>query len=126
MINVAENVPVEVLNDAIKVFERSRDGGKLKIGTNEVTKAIERGTAKLVLIAADVNPPEIVAHLPGLCAEKNIPCIKGSSKTELGKAAGIEKSAASIALIEAGAAKDDLVKVVEKLSVHAKPKAEKK
>ncbi len=54
---MAENIPAEVLNEAIKVFERSRDGGKLKIGTNEVTKAIERGTAKLVLIATDVAPP---------------------------------------------------------------------
>lgn len=118
-------VPPEVVAEAIKVVERSREGGKVRIGTNEVTKAVERGIAKLVLIATDVNPPEIVAHLPALCAEKGVPVVKGGSKTDLGKAAGIEKSAASIAVLEGGAGKDDLVKVVEKLSVH-KPKAEKK
>ena len=70
--------------------------------TNEVTKAIELGTAKLVVYAADVNPKEIVAHLPVLCKEKGIPCAEVDSKQKLGVAAGILVSAASIAVVDAG------------------------
>ena len=40
-------------------------------GTNETTKAIERGTSRLVVMAEDVEPPEVVAHLPILCEERN-------------------------------------------------------
>ena len=36
-------------------------------GNDETTKAIERGNSKLVVIAEDVEPPEVVAHLPILC-----------------------------------------------------------
>ncbi len=37
-----------------------KSGGKIRKGTNEATKAIERKQAKLVFIAGNVNPPEIV------------------------------------------------------------------
>jgi len=49
-------VPKEVADKALEALEVSRDSGKIKKGTNEVTKAIERGNAKLVLIGNDVNP----------------------------------------------------------------------
>jgi len=66
-------VPKEVADKALEALEVSRDSGKIKKGTNEVTKAIERGNAKLVLIGNDVNPPEIVMHIPMLCEEKKYP-----------------------------------------------------
>ena len=58
-------------------------------GCNEATKALERGTAKLVAIAKDVTPPEITMHIPLLAKEKGIPCKEVSSKDDLGAAAGI-------------------------------------
>ncbi|MBU1604300.1 MAG: ribosomal L7Ae/L30e/S12e/Gadd45 family protein, partial [Nanoarchaeota archaeon] len=68
---------------SLEAIEVARKAGKLKRGANEVTKAVERNTAKLVVIAKDTQPEEGVMHLPILCEEKNIPCIGTDSKTEL-------------------------------------------
>jgi large subunit ribosomal protein L7Ae len=94
--------------DIYSVIEKARKTGKIEKGTNEVTKAIERGTAKLVAYAADVEPKEIVQHLPVLCKEKNIPCHEVDSKQKLGIAVGISVSASSVAIINAGDAEKDI------------------
>ena len=59
------NIPKELADIAYETLQVARDTGSVRKGTNETTKAIERGIAKLVYIAEDVEPPEIVAHLPG-------------------------------------------------------------
>lgn len=87
-----------------EVVEKARKTGKIEKGVNEVTKAIERGTAKLVAYAKDVSPAEIVQHLPVLCNEKKIPCEEVDSKEKLGIAAGIKVSCSAIAVINAGEA----------------------
>ena len=61
--------PKELSDKAYALAEAARDGGKIKKGTNEVTKAVERGTAAMVIMAVDVEPPEILAHMPALCDE---------------------------------------------------------
>jgi len=94
--------------DVYTIIEKARTSGKIERGTNEVTKAIERGTAKFVAYAADVEPKEIVQHLPILCKEKNIPCQEADSKQKLGIAAGIPVSASSIAVIETGDAQSEI------------------
>ena len=96
--------------DFYSVVEKARKTGKIDKGTNEVTKAIERGTAKLVVYAADVTPKEIVAHLPLLCKEKNIPCEEVDSKQKLGIAAGVGINASSVAIINAGDAEKEIPK----------------
>jgi large subunit ribosomal protein L7Ae len=116
MVYVRFEVPEELQNEALALLEKARETGKVKKGTNETTKAVERGLAKLVYIAMDVDPPEIVAHLPLLCEEKNIPYIYIKSKDELGKAAGIDVAAASACIIDEGEAKSELKQVIEKLS----------
>ncbi|MBU1252299.1 MAG: ribosomal L7Ae/L30e/S12e/Gadd45 family protein [Nanoarchaeota archaeon] len=94
--------------DIYTIVEKARRTGKVEKGTNEVTKAIERGTAKLVVYAADVEPKEIVQHLAVLCKEKNILCQEADSKQKLGIAVGIPVAASSIAVIELGDAKQDV------------------
>jgi len=89
-----------------EIVEIARKSGKIKKGTNEVTKFLERGEAKVVVYAADVNPREIVMHLPLLAKEKNIPCIEVPSKEELGAAAGLTKPTAAVAVIDLGDAKN--------------------
>lgn len=96
--------------DIYSIIEKARKTGKIEKGTNEVTKAIERGTAKLVVYAADVEPKEIVQHLPVLCKEKKIPCHEADNKNKLGLAAGLSVAASSIAIINAGDADKDLAK----------------
>jgi len=91
---------------ALEAVELAKNTGKIKKGTNEVTKSIERGTAKLVVYAKDVTPPEVIMHLPLLAKEKGIPCIEVPSKDELGTAAGIGVPTAAIAIIAEGDAKN--------------------
>lgn len=97
---MADNITDKVLT----IVETARTTGKLKKGTNEVTKAVEREKAKLVVVAQDVSPKEIIMHLKHLCAEKNIPYYEVPSKKELGAASGVEVPTAAIALLELGEA----------------------
>ena len=93
--------------DIYGIIEKARKTGKVEKGTNEVIKAIERGTAKLVAYAADVNPKEITQFIPTLCKEKNIPCYEVDSKQKLGIAAGILVSSASVAVTNLGEAEKE-------------------
>ncbi len=90
-----------------EIIEKARKTGKIEKGTNEVTKAIERGTAKLVAYGGDVEHKEIVQHLPILCKEKDIPCIDAGKKEKLGISAGIGVGCASVVVIELGDAEKD-------------------
>lgn len=94
--------------DIYTIVEKARKTGKIEKGTNEVTKAIERGTAKLVVYAIDVEPKEIVQHIPVLCKEKGIPCKEVDSKQKLGIAAGLHVSSSSIAVVAGGDAEKDI------------------
>ncbi|MEM2061684.1 MAG: ribosomal L7Ae/L30e/S12e/Gadd45 family protein, partial [Candidatus Caldarchaeum sp.] len=53
--------PEELMTASLEAVRLARTSGKIKKGVNEVIKAIERGQAKFVVIATDVDPPEIVA-----------------------------------------------------------------
>lgn len=102
-------------NRALEAVELARTTGKIKKGTNEVTKAIERGTAKLVLVAKDVSPPEVVMHLPLLGKEKGVPVIEVPSKEELGAAAGLSVPAVSVAVVQEGESKAIIKEIAEEL-----------
>ncbi|MFH0868078.1 MAG: 50S ribosomal protein L7Ae [Candidatus Woesearchaeota archaeon] len=99
-------VSKELVDKVYEVIETAKTTGKIIKGTNETTKAIERGKAKLVVIAKDVSPPEIIMHIPVIAEEKNIPCITVPSKEELGAAAGIQVGTGSVAVVEEGEAKN--------------------
>lgn len=107
--------PSEQLADqTYDAIEKARDTGKIVTGTNEVTKAIERNEADLVVIAGDVSPEEIVMHLPSLAEEKDIDYTYVPEKEELGLAAGINVQAAAIAVTSTGNADDDIEDVASK------------
>ena len=97
--------PKELSDKAYNLAEMARDTGKIKKGTNEVTKAVERGEAAIVIMAVDVEPPEILAHMPALCEERGIAYVYVPAKAELGNAIGLEKPTASIAIVEVGKGK---------------------
>jgi len=114
------DVPEEVMEEALNVLEQAASTGRIRKGTNESTKAIERGIAKLIYIAQDVDPPEIVAHLPLLSQEKEIPHVYVPKKTDIGQACGLEVPSASVAIVESGEASESLKKLVAKLTELAK------
>ena len=122
---VKYETPSDVQQKALQVVEAGLACGGLRKGTNEATKAIERGTAKLVLIAADVDPEEIVMHLPMLCGEKKVPYVFISEKLALGKAAGLGVGTAAVAVAKADKAEAVLKEVIEK-AIALAPKAEEK
>jgi len=91
-----------------EIVEKARKTGKVDKGTNETTKAVERGTAKVVVYSADVEPKQIVQHLPILCKEKGILCVEADSKKKLGISVGINVGCSSVAVIDAGESDKDL------------------
>lgn len=109
-------VPEEVQKQSLEAVELARTTGTIKKGTNETTKIIERGMAKLVVISKDVTPEEIVMHLPPLCEEKGVPYLYVSSQRDLGAACGINKGCASVAIVDPGKAEELIGKVVEGLN----------
>jgi len=109
------DVPADLAEDALEALEVARDTGTVKKGTNETTKAVERGNAELVFIAEDVQPEEIVMHLPELADEKSIPYVFVESQEDVGHAAGLEVGSAAAAIVDAGEADDDIEDIAEKL-----------
>ncbi len=109
------SVPKEVADAAYEALQIATRTGSVRKGTNETTKAVERerAHAKLVVIAEDVDPPEVVAHLPILCDERKIPYVFVSSKQKIGSAVGIDVPAASACIVEVGEAAS-LVKEITK------------
>ena len=89
----------------LEIIEVARNGGKIRKGANEVTKAIEKGIAKIVVYAKDVSPKAIVMHFPLLWKEKDVPCFEISKKEDLGAAAGLALSTTAVAVIKEGEAK---------------------
>jgi large subunit ribosomal protein L7Ae len=104
-IYVRFETPSELADKALQLVQIASETGKVRVGTNEVTKSTERSEAKLVVMAEDVDPVEILVHIPMLCEEKRIPYIYVPKKQRLGQSAGLTKSAASIAIVEPGEAK---------------------
>lgn len=112
---MADEISKETIDNVYEAIEVARTTGKIKKGTNEVTKAIEKGKAKLVAYAKDVSPPEITIHIPLLCEEKDVACAAVPAKEELGAAAGIGVSTVSVAITEEGEAKKLVKEIIDKL-----------
>jgi large subunit ribosomal protein L7Ae len=109
-------VTPEIMERAYETVKLAKEDGKLRKGANEATKAVERGIAKLLVIAVDVDPPEIVAHLPLLSEDKKITYVYVDSKKKLGEAAGIDVPTSAVAVVDAGKGKPLLEEVLTKVA----------
>ena len=109
-------VPADLVSPIYEAVRVAHQSGKVKKGTNEVTKAIERGISKLVIIAEDVEPPEVVAHLPILCEEHGIPYGFVPSRQDLGKSLGLDVTSAAAAILDSGDAQHIVDQIVASLS----------
>jgi len=101
VVDMSEYVKVELTQElkdkTVELLEKAK---KVKAGLNEVTKAVERGTAKLVVLAEDITPAELVMHIPLLCEEKNIPCSYIATRKDLGEKAKMRTATSAVAIIE--------------------------
>jgi large subunit ribosomal protein L7Ae len=109
------DVPADLEDDALAALEVARDTGAVKKGTNETTKAVERGNAELVFVAEDVSPEEVVMHLPEIAGERDIPHIFVETQDDLGHAAGLSVGSAAAAITDAGEAVDDVEDIASKV-----------
>jgi len=71
----------------------------VKYGLKHVTALIESRKARLVLIASDVDPLELVLWLPTLCKKKDVPYLIVKGKANLGSIVH-KKTAAALAITE--------------------------
>ncbi len=110
--------PEDLVSPILEALRVAATSGKVKKGTNEATKAIERGSSKLIIIAEDVEPPEVVAHLPILCEEQGAAFVFVPTKQELGSSLGIEITSAAAAILDAGDAQhivDQIIATIAKI-----------
>lgn len=114
------SVSKDLADKVLQLLEMARNSGKIRKGTNEATKAIEKSAAQIVVIAEDVEPEEIVMHLPALCDEKKIPYVFVPSKQDLGRSAGIDKAMAAAAIVDAGEGKNLLKEVINGVNASKK------
>jgi large subunit ribosomal protein L7Ae len=77
----------------------------LKFGLNHITTLVEEGKAKLVVMAHDVDPIELMIFLPALCRKKEVPFCFVKGKARLGRLCHT-KTATCVALTDV--AKEDL------------------
>ena len=99
---VKYEMPKEIVDAAYEALSIASKTGAVRKGTNEATKAVERAITKLVVIAEDVDPPEVIAHLPLLCEERKLPYVFVPSKDQLGSAVGIDVPCAAACIIKEG------------------------
>lgn len=131
LVNMAKSyvkfeTPKDVQAKALEAITVASDTGRIRKGANETTKAVESGNAALVVIAEDVDPEEVVLHIPMICTEKNIPYCYVATKKELGAAAGLSVPSAAITIEKAGNAAELVKSIAEKVSKSAPKKEEKK
>eukprot|EP00965_Chrysotila_dentata_P254912 6212034-Pleurochrysis_carterae.AAC.3 len=86
-------------SDTYCAFVRSAAGAKaVRRGVKEVVKAVGKGEQGVCVIAGDISPIDVIAHVPILCEEKGVPYAYVPSKEELGTAS-LTKRPTSIVLI---------------------------
>ena len=90
-VHIAFETPKDIQEQVYELVEAiGKDGrGKIKKGANEVTKAAERGIASMIVMAENVNPGELLAHVPMICKEKGIPFIYVEDQGYLADSAGM-------------------------------------
>lgn len=75
----------------LDLLQQATNYKQIKKGANEATKALNRGIAEFIVMAADTEPIEILLHLPLLCEDKNVPYVFVPSKSALGRACGVSR-----------------------------------
>ena len=83
----------------LDLLNQAKNFKQLKKGANETTKALNRGVADLIILAADTEPLEIILHLPLLCEDKNVPYVYVAKQADLGRACGVSRNIIACAIL---------------------------
>lgn len=106
----------EIVSKTYEALQLAKQSGTIRKGANEVTKSVERGLASLVVIAGDVEPEEVVVHIPSLCEQRKIPYSYVPSKTDLGKSIGLNVPCTAIAVENAGSAANAIKDIASRVT----------
>merc|ERR1719213_929563 len=90
----------KLTKEIMEILNQATHMKKLKKGANETTKALNRGMADLVILAADTEPLEIILHLPLLCEDKNVPYVYVGKQADLGRACGVSRNIIAVAIMK--------------------------
>ncbi len=89
----------DMAGSILDLIQQAANYKQIRKGANEATKTLNRGTAELIVLAADAEPLEIILHLPLLCEDKNVPYIFVKSKTALGRACGVSRPVVACSVV---------------------------
>lgn len=84
----------------LNLVQQANNYHQLRRGANEATKTLNRNQSELIILAADVEPIEILLHLPLLCEDKNVPYVFVKSKQALGRASGVQRSVVACSIVQ--------------------------
>ncbi|EDV22969.1 uncharacterized protein TRIADDRAFT_7686, partial [Trichoplax adhaerens] len=85
-----------------KLYKTVKKGAKtkhLRRGVKEVVKALRKEEKGFVVIAGDISPIDVIAHVPILCEEKGLPYVYIPAKIDLGLSS-MTKRPTSVVLVK--------------------------
>ena len=99
-VHISFETPQDVQEQVYEMIKIIGKDGRVRVkkGSNEVTKSAERGTAQMIVMAENVNPGELLAHIPMICKEKEIPYIYVEDQSYLAEAAGMSAGTKTAAI----------------------------
>ena len=86
-----------------KLLKLVKKGMKEKLvrrGVKETVKAVRKGNAGVVIIAADISPIDVLSHLPILCEDKGVPYIYVRSRAEVGEACKTKRPTSCVMVVK--------------------------
>ena len=94
--NISEFVPFPVADPLLssRIFDFLQLNYPLKNirkGINEVLKHINKENVEMVIMAANVNPPELLSALPAICENNSVTYCFVPDAAGLGRACGIKR-----------------------------------
>jgi len=86
------------MTQAADALERLRAAEHRAVGSNQTAKAIRRGRARLVFVAADADR-RVVQDVVAAARESGLELVEGATMRDLGRACGIAVGAAAAAVL---------------------------
>ena len=99
---------VKLAKRLLRLIHKTTEEHKVSRGVKEVVKSIRKeknpeGKQRLCVLAGDITPIDVLAHIPVLCEEHGIPYVFVRSRTVLGQAARTKRPTSVVLInLEAG------------------------
>jgi H/ACA ribonucleoprotein complex subunit 2 len=96
-----------------KLVKKGAGAKCVRRGVKEVVKGLRKGVKGICVIAGDINPIDVITHLPVYCEEKDVRYMYVPSKQDLGAAASTKRPTSCVLITpRAGFESQDLYEEV--------------